>query len=299
MKRLIAALALLTFGGCSCFDEAYEAFCSDTGKCDGGRGGDGGAAAVTMALDAPSPIAVSRCKPGGRVSFRDAMSIDTPVGGSGCMLRFSAPTGVTIRVPDCGGLSAGSYVVAPGEDHVNFAIEWPHFATWDLTASCGVLGPATTSFTATAQLQFEKPAYRVINGQGVCGAADELILRAYSTDLGGVVTSPGTASDVRVSAPDTTLKVGRGTAMCVDVANDGGTVYPLPELGVLRLYAESTGGPGTHVTVTAAAVSAQSGLTGVATTDVYTTCFPVGLGCSGDIDCCQLNYCDAGVCTVQ
>ncbi len=278
MRRVLFLCVVMSLGGCWCFDRAYQDFCRDTRRCDGGADPPFGNVARIELRDMPTTLEAGICWRG-RVEFIDQDSVVTAANRAGDV-RLAATTGVQFFTSaDCMGQPVSSVPFGANEDNVQFWFNTDHFGTMSITATLASLTPFQTSFLSTAMLRIV-PAPVAVSTTS-CGAAFRV--EAWS---------PATASLVKAAAAVAVDVDSQSLSFGPACSSPSTTQVTIPALAAFAtVFARMTSDGGTL----AAYSDTTAGLLGGPQTEVYPDCLPDGVACVSASACCS-GLCTTGTC---
>lgn len=282
MRRVLFLSALMSLGGCWCFDAKYMEFCRETGKCDGGvdAGPEPFGNVTRIELrEVPNSLEAGLCARA-RVEFINQDSAVTAANRAGSVQLATSPGVHVFATAGCMGQGITSVPFGPNEDGVQFWFNAEYFGPMAITATVGSLAPFQTNFLSTAVLRIV-PAPVAVSSSMCRGA---FTVEAWS---------PSTASAVKAAAALAVDVDSPGLSFGPACSMPGTTQVTIPAFAAFAtVFARMTSDGGAMLSAYA---DDTAGLLGAPQTQVYPDCLPNGVACGG-LDCCPGLSCMAGFC---
>jgi hypothetical protein len=279
MRRVLFLSALMSLGGCWCFDAKYMDFCRNTGRCDGGES-DG--TPVALALDELPHSLVGSCLQA-TLRFQDREGRPAAFSAQQTLM-LSSPTEDLIFFDDCSQRTVITELpVAPRTLDISFAVLPNRFGRTVVIAKTSDLPGVSRSFIATGQVKFRKAGYAV----PLDGGCVPLEVIVESSRTPGIELSPALPTQAVFSLQPGQFRFG-ADMMCTTTS---GPLIPIPFINTQATVwvgnsgASAVGDQG----VLLVDGSKDAGVVGPYTANIFAECIPAFSPCSDSADCCSGN----------
>lgn len=282
MNRALALCALMSLGGCECFERAYRDYCADSGACVDGGAGFGNVRRIELSDVGGTPLA-GQCTPA-RVDFRNALEEVGPAGQSG-EVELGATTGVHLfDSPDC---AAGSertrYAFGAEASSIPFSYNADRFGPMQIGAQLAGLEAPLANFISSAEVRFNSTQFAI----DTSSCTSMIGVMAWSPATGGPVQA---AAGTSITLTSDELTFG---SSCLQEGPANFALAGFQSTIMVRAKMRADAGMGT---VTAMG-DPTAGLMGSAAAAVYPDCLPAGIACDGGSgSCCSPTSCSSGMC---
>ena len=273
MNRTLAVVALMTFGGCQCFDAAFAAYC----EADAGRCANRGPVVALTDGDARACLPLT-------VVFYDHEGVATEV--STGTLNIVSPTGARVSSTEGCDVEMTRFRIERPVRRFDFSVRADTFGVHSLRTSIERLPEWEGIFTANANLNWLPPMAAEIP-PGTCAPAGRLEIR--DPVMGAPITSP-LSTDIVLTGDGVLFGLSAGSC----VLSSGARVSLPPDTAELNLFARTFADAGTDLPVSAVAES--FGLIGQPMLQLYSECRGMGAYCTSPTHCCSGNCTADGGC---